>query len=365
MIAVICAYNPRNCGMYSVDLAAENFLQALNCDYSLFIAQTKWKRFGRYGKLRFQELSSHRALDKFSTVLYWGDFLNNPTYGLLDFSNRHINYGYAKNTAQAVEDWLKFFLLKGYKRHQRVISVSNNFQSIATSFDHIDPTLVSDLYQTQFDYIFPRDSASTAILKEFCPTAANGNIQQGIDAAFLLNQAEIYPALNDISPTNTFAYFFHRSQLQEVDKLVHRIWQETGCKPVPIQRWLNMSNLNPDKTYREALYTMKRAKFVISDTYHCLANAMNLEVPVIGVGRVSNHQIDAGSDFKKKILFQDFGLAPYYFEVEGEVVDANSAQSITEKIQLLLHKNWTAENYQVLMEKKFKYRQDLTKILHF
>lgn len=61
-LAVVTALNPSNAGMYSVDLAAEQFLQSLGFDPVLFRGQTrKGRRRERFGAQRFRAVPNEKS----------------------------------------------------------------------------------------------------------------------------------------------------------------------------------------------------------------------------------------------------------------------------------------------------------------
>lgn len=323
-IAVICAYNNRNCGMYSVDLAAKYFLGSLGCDYTLFVAHQKKGRDGKsLGKLQYKILENLQQLDDYSLILYWGDFINNPVYGSEDFPKRELEWGLANSRLEAYEKWKKIFLLKGYKRKQKVISVSNNFQNILPCLQSLHSADREDIlgaYRNNFDLFLPRDGLSHKCMITASPDM-HGKVDFGVDAAFLLDPYAIYPELQQVGSSNTFAYYFARSRLSNIPRLLMMIWLKTGCRPVPVKNWLKMNIRNPDETYFNAMSKIKSAKFIVSDTYHCLINSMNLDKNVIGIGRKVDSQDGTLGDFKKKILFDDYGLSDFYIEVDDDQKD--------------------------------------------
>lgn len=355
-VAVICAYNHRNCGMYSVDLAANYFMTSLGVDFTLFIAHQKKEREGRpWGRLRYEKLVDLRQLDNYDLIVFWGDFINNPAYGYEDFPNRELAWGLVASREQAYEKWKNIFLLKGYEKRQRVISVSNNFQNILPFLRSVDASArdaILDAYRTSFDHIFPRDGSSFRNMLIAAPEL-EGKVVQGVDAAFLLNQSEIYPSLGDVSESNTFAYYFSRSKLSNVHYMLFRLWRRTGFRPVNVRNWLKMDISNPDQTYSSALARIKAAKFVVSDTYHCLINSMNLGKKVIGVGRSANVQEGTCGDFKKKVLFDDFGLSNFY--IETDLSQNRLTESLLDSIGDLGDFSWG-----VLAQRRSEYKTALT-----
>jgi hypothetical protein len=366
-IAVICAYNPRNCGMYSVDLAAKYFLDQLGADFTLFVTQQKNidTPSVKIGKLRYESLRSLEQLEDYSTIIYWGDFLNNPTYGLEDFAEREVYLGYTKSKSTGYKNWLKLCMLDNYNSEKTVLSVSNNFQTISSFIfpeNQQNIEKISSIYENRFDFISPRDSYSMKLLKSHFPNAAIKKTYEGIDASFLLNQTAIYPELKTISKNKTFAFYFKRSKIKGLYPLLFKIWLKTGYRPVPICSWLRMSRSNPDYTYVKALKKMKAAEFVLSDTYHCLVNSINLETKTIGIGLKAESQGNTCGDFKKKILFSDINLLENYIEFEKKVCRESEDELFSRLEQILLATNLD-KMYNLLDTKRQAYSKKLENLL--
>lgn len=345
--------------MYSVDMAAKYFLSSLGCDYTLFVAHQKKGRDSKsLGKLHYKILENLQQLDDYSLILYWGDFINNPVYGSEDFPRRELEWGLADSRLEAYEKWKRLFLLKGYRRKQKVISVSNNFQNILPclqSLDSVDREDVLGAYRENFDLFLPRDGLSYRSMNSASPDM-NGKIELGVDAAFLLDPFAVYPELEQVAPSNTFAYYFSRSKLSNIPLLLMTIWLKTGCRPVPIKNWLKMDISNPDGTYLNAMSKIKSAKFVVSDTYHCLINSMNLEKNVVGIGRKVDSQNGTLGDYKKKILFDDYGLSDFYIEVDGE--QRRLPATVLRKIE-----NFGNFSGDEILRRKFLYRARLAEVI--
>lgn len=316
-IAVICAYNPRNCGMYSVDLAASQYLKKLGKNFTMFTSQYKRRLQGRsWGKLKFERLRSASQLKDYQTVLYWGDFVNNPAYGRGDYSWRDVHYGLSADSESAFKKWKELFLLDGVEKPPRVFSISNNFQTLddyasADNGEEVDS--IRRLMKANFDGFYPRDSLSSDRLREFF-APQEVSVSTAVDAAFLLDPEELYPDLISIQETPSFAYFFARSGMTDVSSALRKVKEATGCRPMKIDNWLSMGRIRADATYHKALKTMKASSFVVSDTYHVLVNALNLGKKVIGVGAVSNRQEGTCGCYKKKVLLEEFGLGAYWCE---------------------------------------------------
>lgn len=333
-IAVITAYNPRNCGMYTVDLSAKQFFEALNVDYMIFRAQSKLHPlFG--DRLKFQKLTSQRQLDGFSKIVYWGDFINNPAYGINDFAGREVSWGKSKSLTDSFEKWMRLFLLDGFDGCAKVYSISNNFQTLSTlpqQFNEKEIDRIKSNLLLNFNFIAPRDPLSLKLMKDLIPEA-HKRIHQGIDAAFLLDQEKIYPSLRNQNKNSTFVYFFGRSNFSDVESLIKSIEKASGLRAVKLNDWLSMNRLSYDITLFHALKSIKNASFVLTDTYHLAINSMNLDVPVVGFGVKSESQTDTCGDFKKRVLFDQFSIGDFYIESEPNKLN----EKIDEILEIILN----------------------------
>jgi len=310
--------------MYSVDLAALFFLRGLGKDFTLFGPQHKERLFGpKLGRLRLKTAASSAALEGCDTLLYWGDFINNPVYGLDDFSIRDVRMKFSPSFSAAFSRWKSLHLLEGAAKPRKVISVSNNFQTLPEFADRVESKEVEKvrrLMASNFDRFFPRDSESARLLRDFLP-GAESKIEQAVDSAFLLNLEEAYPRLKSVRQEPVFAWSFWRSGFANVAPLLHKMESLTGLRPVEIEGWLKLSKKDPDGHYESCLRTMKAARFVMTDTYHVLVNALNLGKNVLGLGRRAAEQTGTLGDFKKRILLRDLGLEEGYCEFSDEAAE--------------------------------------------
>ncbi|MGV0958411.1 MAG: polysaccharide pyruvyl transferase family protein [Limnohabitans sp.] len=353
-IAVVTAYNPRNCGMYSVDLSAKHFFDQLKVDYTIFRAQSKIHPLIDNG-LKFQKLTSQKQFDDFSKIVYWGDFINNPIYGINDFSGREILWGKSNSLTESFEKWMHLFLLEGFDKHAKVYSISNNFQTLDSLTDQFDVNEIDRIksnFASNFDFIAPRDRLSFRLIKNLIPEA-HEIIHQGIDSAFLLDHENVYPSLRNQGKNSTFAYFFVRSDFSDVDVLVKSVEKSTGLRAVKINDWLSMNRLSYDITFFEALKAIKNASFVLTDTYHLAINSMNLGIPIVGFGLEAESQTNTCGDFKKKILFDEFSLGDFYIEAKST--------KLNEKIDQVLKMISKIDDFAFskIIEKKQSYRHTL------
>ncbi|NIC41997.1 polysaccharide pyruvyl transferase family protein [Aquabacterium sp. A08] len=128
-------------------------------------------------------------------------------------------------------------------------------------------------------------------------------------------------------------------------------------KPRPISNWLKTNRFHPDHTYKAALKTLRSAEFVITDTYHLAINAINLGIPTIGIGLYQTEQVNTCADFKKKVLFEDLGIANFYIETQ--------TSDIKESLDRILSNSKSVKNYNLATaeNKKEIYAKQLTDTL--
>jgi polysaccharide pyruvyl transferase WcaK-like protein len=156
-------------------------------------------------------------------------------------------------------------------------------------------------------------------------------VQQGIDAAFLLDHARLGIKTNPCRD-RTFCTFFGRSEIGGMDALVADLERRTGLKAVPVSNWFKCRWKHADRQFGEMIATMARANFILTDTYHLCVNALNLGVPVVAVGRQTNEQAGTLGDHKKKVLFKMFGLGNNYIATLRDEVHQEFHDQVVEAV---------------------------------
>jgi hypothetical protein len=336
-IAVICACNPGNAGMYSVDLAAADLLSRNNIDFDLFTSHTP-PRFARYkfmaigidigfrshyrfGRLMFKHLKSYEQLKNYSHVIYWGDFTPNPVYGVEDFYYANEFYDTRLTKEESFDKWVDLYNVP-HNMKQKVMAIGNNFQHDYSSNIKFYRKYLDNLGK-KFDVIMPRDSYSLNNIKsQFDPE--NNTIKKfksGLDPAFLLNEK----MLNcNIKPAdNVFCYSFGRSQLPNLEDLLEKIELATKCKGVDLEEWLKLKPISAERDFIGAMENISTARFVVTDLYHLAINSIRLHTPVYCIGNKVSNQIGTLGDFKKNILFKMLGLENYYIEINPDLTSAS------------------------------------------
>ncbi|MBL3556719.1 MULTISPECIES: polysaccharide pyruvyl transferase family protein [Marinobacter] len=328
-VAVICAYNDSNLGMYSVDLAAREFFSELACEFDLFVAQTSrvrgarfleflgpkilLKKFKNYGALRYRLLRNTNQLSDYTHLVYWGDFISNPVYGKHNFSELEVRKAHSVDKRLAFQFWRYLFALSEGKPTPKVLSIGNNLQN---SFQELGGELQSIIegFRANFDLFLPRDPCSVKNMADNLGSGAFAcRLDQGMDCAFLLNTPEASK-----ERTQTFCYHFGRSGFQETSDAVIKLEKKTGLKGVPLTNWLNTDPTHARIVFPRLRRQIAEARFVFTDTYHICVNSMNLNTPVFGVGRHSSQQKGTLGDFKKKVLFEMVGLSDFYKDADSE-----------------------------------------------
>ena len=327
-IAVLCAYNENNLGMYSVDLAARDFFSSLNYDFDLFVAQTSLirgarffrflgpkllrKKSTRFGQLHYKLLRDTHQLADYSHLVFWGDFLNNPVYGKHNFSQTEVQKKFSATKAEAFEFWKYLFALKKGKPTTKVFSVGNNLQNHFEELGREAEEIFSH-FRSNFDLFIPKDPFSLENLTSSLQDRPDScELAQGTDCAFLLDSDE------QTEKQSTFCYHFGRSGFTNTAKLVSTLESETGLRAVPLTNWLNTYANDTDKVFRTLRRSIAESRFVVTDTYHVCVNAMNQKTPVFGIGRHSDKQKGTLGDFKKQTLFEMMKLEDFYLAQHGD-----------------------------------------------
>lgn len=335
-ITVVTAFNPNNAGMYSVDLAAEQFLRS--CGFSTRLVRTQAKKTWfrpRFGRQRFEVIRNVNQLFETDILVYWGDFTTNVLYGSYDFPIRDLAYGYNKTQETAFESWINLFLPDRPNHNTSVYSIGQNFLSLGQSLNSLPAEVRSNLesrYRQTFDAIIPRDDISLLSLNDLKLKESGVEISQGLDTAMLLNHYALYPKLKSVKPSNTFAYVFGRSGFRHVPELVKEIEQRSGFKGIELSFWHSLHASKADRQMQDMLEVIESAKFVLTDTYHCTINAITLGKPVFCLGVNQAEQIATVGEPKKRILFRMMGLLQNYLEFDDPVLVEDTREMIIDRI---------------------------------
>jgi hypothetical protein len=335
-VTVVTAFNPRNAGMYSVDLAAEQFLQRHG--YSTRLIRTQAKRTWlkpRFGRQHFELIRNSKLLFETDILVYWGDFTTNLLYGLNDFARRDLAFGYNKTQTAAFESWAQLFLPERANKSTAVYSIGQNFHSVEKSLKSLSEDArekIEERYRSSFDAILPRDDISFQSLNNLNLGKSGVKISQGLDPALLIDHYALYPELRRVKQSATFAYVFGRSDFLQIPELLHELEHRSGLKGINLPSWHDLDSFAADRKMRRMLETIAGAKFVLTDTYHCAINAMGIGKPVFCMGLNQATQSSTVGEPKKGILFQMMGLMENYFEFDDQFLSNSDREIIISTI---------------------------------
>ena len=306
--------------MFSVELAALKFFQELGLPFELLKAQYKpWYHVAnKLQTPRFEILKHCSDFKKYDTVVYWGDFLNNPVFGFEEFARRDFKLGHSESKLAGFDRWKSLYLPNSSSPGTKWLSLGNNFQNVNIDTLSRLPG-AQDIFDgfDLFDAIVPRDSVSQDNIENLFPRAGKA-ICSGMDLAFALDLKRLaQPVHSQEASGQFFGYFFGRSNVENASAAIKFLEQKTGVSGVNLSAWLSMSKLRPQSDFLRIAGKILKSKFVISDTYHLLINSLNLGVPVIGLGGKAEFQDGSCGDFKKLVLFDDLGLSKYYLLLDS------------------------------------------------
>ena len=352
VIAVICAHNPgkRNLGMYSVDLAAHDFFSTHRQNFELI----KFTGHGRIGRLQYRIIRSFEELTRYDTIVFWGDFQQNPIWGLKNFGIRHARKN-RTTIAEGFLSWKQLCLLKdqALKPSQRLFSIGTSFLGARAALEN--PAAASEYGDllARFHAIVPRDPESVAELQSLGMT----NVAPGFDCATLLNHDLALP-VNELC----FGYAFGRTFTPDQGKRVARKIEElTGHRAVPIRWLLNQHAFKfCDLRYNRALQTIRRVRYVVTDIYHLTINTLNLNRDVICVGLGSEDFLDTCDDYKKLILLKIAKLEDRYIEVPAQTAD-RVTQVVTRIVALLKQRPFVS--FDAFNDHRNRFRSHLEQLL--
>lgn len=311
-VGVICAYNPGNDGMSTVDRAARQFFAHLGVPATFIHLQRNRTEFFKPYRL-VRKVDDLRA---FSHVIYWGDFQNNPLYGATDFCSREIRWRRSDDESQAMEFWRRMSLdLPGLLGPDvPVASIGNCFLGCEAYAS--DPAMVESFrrFTGETRLIVPREHQSVLALGSLAGESRPGNVIAGLDAAFLGTWGEL-----GAGGPNYFAYCCARSDVDLRSEDLGAIEAATGLPARPLG-WRS-SGISPVPTLRHKVSLIGRAAFVLTDYFHVCVNALNLGVPVICISRVGGAMRGTLSDAKKRAMLDRVGATSMLVEVdEGETI---------------------------------------------
>jgi hypothetical protein len=318
-VAVVCAYNPRNSGMYSVDLAARHFFASLGAEHELCVTQNRTK----VASLRYRLVRSVDDLRGFDAVVYWGDFLNNPMWGAGDYAEREVKRHRASGPIEGFERWRQLYLHTGAG-----LPVSTRIYSFGGCFMGMEPTLEDASVRASMGEFLQR--ASAVVVRDPLSFEAlsrldggSSKVSLGFDCASLLMPARGPAAWRG----RYFAHSFSRSLGVEAARaLVEAVERETGLRGIAVD-WLfaRWPKRVVHAKFALNLALMRHARFCLTDTYHFAVNSMSQGSLPLCVVRDEPAVSSTLNELKKVALFRMVGLDAALLRVPGEPMQLGSA----------------------------------------
>lgn len=326
-VAVVCAFNPGNTGMHSVDLAASRFMQKLGVPHTLINFQSRpWRPAAGFRSTR-----DLRDLRKFTHLLFWGDFQNNPVYGTDDFAKRELKFKYAASYKEAISNWCQLHLDISDQLHGvKIASVGNCFLGAGAAAN--DTSLASSLrnFVRNAAAILPRESQSMRQLTD--ASERSPNIATGLDTAFLL--AALDP--RDFRGKKHLGFCFARSKVVDVDAGLAQLARATGLTLVEIPWTTGDRMKSAKKTFAQAIDAIATCRVVVTDIYHLAVNATNHGTPVICLSRGDCDVPSSIGDAKKHALAEQIGTLDLSMTIAPDRSLLSSTQDIIYAYQLLM-----------------------------
>ncbi len=325
-IAVVCAYNPRNSGMYSVDLAARRFFSALGLEHELCVTQGRT----RVAALRYRLVRSAEDLRGFGSVVYWGDFLNNPMWGAGDYAQREVSRYRANDPLEGFENWRALYLraASSLPNSTRIFSFGGCFMGMDSALEGASVRGAMREFVQRASAVVVRDPLSFEALSRL--DGSQSKVSLGFDCASLMAER---------SPSSFrgryFAHSFNRSLGDEASRaLVAAVERETGLSGIAVD-WLfaRWPKRVLHARFALNLSLMRHARFCLTDTYHFAINSMTQGTLPLCVVRDEPAVSSTLNEVKKMALLSMVGLDAALLRVPGETMQPASASDLTAAAQ--------------------------------
>jgi hypothetical protein len=332
--AVILAFNSRNAGMYSVDLAAFRLFESLSLPVDYFRVSGRGAMgLVKHGQIPIYDLPDPAVLEHYDAIVFWGDFTTSPSYGREDFYLQINGADGESSRAELYDYWQRVFLLDGQERGaRRIFSVGQNFQTLQTDAAGQDISGLARLYE-QFDSFMPRDSMSLNALVRTFPGIDRAKLAQGVDCALMLNECSTGP--RPAGRSGIIGGFFNRSRIRNVAELGVEL-KKRGYDIADVDRWLRLPTNRVHEGFREMCGQIRSFDCVLTDTYHFAVNAIREGTTPVVIGREAHEQTTTVGDYKKKVLLADLGASELYTEIAGDLLSREQVQQIVGQVDAIV-----------------------------
>ncbi|SFV39083.1 polysaccharide pyruvyl transferase family protein [Hyphomicrobium facile] len=357
-VGIVCAFNPGNTGMFSVDLAASRVFDAWNIEHTLINFQKRRWRL----PLKYQVSRTPNKLAQYSHLLFWGDFQNNPVYGTRDFANREVKFGYARTATEGVANWigLHLELSSVLPKTTVVASIGNCFLGSREAATRHNLSASLATFADTATRILPRESQSGAELVEAAGGSPRSNISTGLDPAFLLDPQK----REDFRESKYFGYCFARSKVQDVAEGLDAISKATGLTAIEVPWSVGKRRISQKKIFSGALEAFAQCRFIVSDVYHLTVNAINHGIPVIVLSRRQEMTQSSVDDQKKSALTDQIGASGLHVMLADDASFVTQVPAVIEAYEALMDGQTSFDEItEGLMSQKMRYRSAIKEIL--
>jgi len=354
-VALVCAFNPGNTGMYSVDLAASRFMRTLGVPHRLINFQRRpWRPV-----LGFRSTRDVKYLKTFTHLLFWGDFQNNPVYGTKDFAKRELKFKYASSDKEAISNWSRLHLdIADHLHGVKIASVGNCFLGAGTAAADKGLGLSLRNFVRNASAILPRESQSMQQLTD--ASEPSPNIATGLDTAFLLDG----PNQRDYRDKKNIGFRFVRSDVVDVDAGIAELAKATGLSPVEIPWTTGDRKTSCKKVFAQAIAAIATCRVVVTDVYHLAVNATNHGTPVICLSRGDYDASSSVADAKKHALAEQIGTLDLHVTLTPDGSLLPSSKAIVDAYQSLMDRQIDFDDImQGLQSQKNGFRDRIIEII--
>jgi len=330
-IACISAFPAMiNPGMVSCDLALDSVLGRLGIDEK--VDRYNLEQARRVGTVNSRHLRDLDRLAPYRAILFWGDFQHFLNYAQIDLARRELTRRGGKfDRNEFLRTWSARAFLSGRKDLQgRTIVFGETIYGTSGHDLSIRPyseplrEFLTNAVDVQF-----RDPLSAAMAQQIAP---EGRIGFGCDCAFLLDADDALPmkraekTVGERLPAGSFAVaaFGRSGEDERLAGFAAKLAAKMEVELVAMD-WLAPRRSRAVSIIAENIATVRRARFVITDTYHLIVTALRENRPVMGLGWGASRGRTTLDDKKKELLLRGYFGRHLYTFVEDVVNEENKA----------------------------------------
>ncbi len=336
IVSVICAYNPNNTGMYTVDKAVSDFFENhSDVELVFYIVGDAGKSRDGEGDIVYKSLTdSYNDVISSDIILFWGDFICSYDFWVGALIPRMISHGVTADFESSIEFLYKYILLEGADD-----SVFSKVIIYGTTIVADDSTsLCCERYFRSMCRLIKkarlvcfRDALSYARF-----TFLGSPVLKLVPDCAMLN-ANKYPL--GLGGNNRIGVYIGRSEKLEQLKFVSlaRSIKKKVKMDVEWIQWFprktrdkrlsflisgSVSDERPKPS--QVVNGLYQYDLIVTDVYHLAVNSWARGVPAILIGYGARHEKGTLGSKKKEMLFSSFFIQDYYVFWESVSLFNNS-----------------------------------------